>query len=195
MKQQVDAYLNRFGLNTYLVITGVLIVLTALILYLMGRIPICECGYVKLWHGNVFSSENSQHLTDWYTFSHIIHGFAFYWFATLLFKRWPLGAWLVLATIVEAGWEILENTDFIINRYRETTISLDYFGDSIINSVFDIIAMVVGFWLARKLPVWFIIALVLIFEITTTYLIRDGLLFNIIMLIYPFEFILEWQNG
>lgn len=160
----------------------------------MGQVPICKCGYVKLWHGVVFSAENSQHISDWYTPSHVIHGFAFYGLLWLVGRRWPLGVRLLLATMIESGWEILENTDMVINRYREVTISLDYYGDSVLNSVCDILAMVFGFFLASRFPVWFTVALTVFLELVVLYFIRDNLTLNIIMLLYPLESIRNWQS-
>ena len=176
-------------------ITGALILGTAITLLLMGRVPICTCGYVKLWHGETMSSENSQHLMDWYTPSHLLHGLIFYAALWLVARRLSFGWRLAVATVVECAWEILENGDAIIERYREVTISLDYFGDSVINSVADILAMVVGFYLARLLPVWASVGLVIGFEVLTAVVIRDGLALNIIMLLFPLEAILEWQAG
>jgi Protein of unknown function (DUF2585) len=182
--------------QTALLVAGI-IAAAAAALYLMGHPLICTCGYVKLWHFDVQSAENSQHLFDWYTPSHLIHGFLFYWLLWLASRWLPMsfGLRLVLAVAIEASWEVIENTDFVINHYREMTISLDYYGDSVINSVSDILFMVAGFFLAAWWPVWLTVATALALELFVGIMIRDNLTLNVLMFVWPLDSVLHWQQA
>lgn len=161
----------------------------------MGQPLISASGIVKLWHGVVLSAENSQQISDWYTFSHIIHGFLFYLGLWLLFPRTSVAFRFLLAVGIEVSWEVFENTDFIINRYREQALAQGYTGDSIINSVCDTLAMIGGFLLAYRLPAWMTTCALIALEVFTLVMIRDSLALNIIQLIYPVEMVANWQSG
>ena len=166
---------------------------TFLIMAAMGRPPICACGTVELW-GKV-GPKQSQMLADWYTPSHIIHGFLFYALLHWLFPRAPMEGRFALALVIEAVWEVFENTPMVIDRYREATIALGYSGDSILNSLSDVAMMAVGFAAARRLPLWVSVLIVLILELVPLIVIRDNLALNFIMLLAPSDAILHWQAG
>ncbi|MFZ9394965.1 MAG: DUF2585 domain-containing protein [Erythrobacter sp.] len=174
---------------------------TLALLLLMDRPPICECGTIKLWHGNINSSGNSQHISDWYTPSHVIHGMLFYGLAWLLFVRQGIGGqgsakWgLVLAVALEAAWEVVENTPFVIDRYRSVTVNWGYSGDSVLNSMADLGWMSLGFFLALRLPVKLTVALALAMEVLVAIVVRDNLTLNVIMLLWPIDAIAQWQAG
>lgn len=171
----------------------VLIVAAAAILLAMGRNPMCTCGTVELWVAGRDSPKTSQMLADWYSTSHIVHGLLFYAGLWLVARRWPVERRFLIALVIEAGWEILENTPWVIDRYRHATAALGYNGDSVINSMSDIAMMALGFLAARKLPVWAAIALLLVLELVPLYVIRDNLALNIWMLLWPTKGVAAWQ--
>jgi hypothetical protein len=176
-----------------------ILAITLGVLYAMGRPLICTCGTVELWHGAINSAEDSQHIADWYSFSHVIHGFLFYLALWLCAHKinWLKPTWsrFTMAVLLESAWEVLENTPLIINRYREATIALGYNGDSILNSTSDILFMSLGFVLAMRFPVWLTICIALALEVTTAILIRDNLTLNILMLVFPVDAVHQWQGG
>ena len=167
--------------------------LVVLIMLAMGRPPICTCGTVELW-GEV-GPKQSQMLADWYSPSHIVHGFIFYALLSLLWSKGPIEQRFLAALLIEAAWEIAENTPMVIDRYREATIALGYSGDSILNSASDVAMMAIGFLAARKLPVWASVAIVLALELVPLIVIRDNLTLNVWMLLAPNETLKLWQTG
>jgi hypothetical protein len=167
--------------------------LAASILWAMGRPAVCACGTIDLW-GQV-GPQQSQMLADWYSPSHVIHGLIFYALLWKLVPRWPVERRLLVALLVEAAWEIAENTPLVIDRYREATMALGYSGDSILNSVSDIAMMVLGFLAARRLPVRASIALAVALELLTLAVIRDNLTLNVWMLLWPTDALRSWQAG
>ncbi len=181
------------------IVSAIIALVAVAILLAIGRPPICECGYVKLWHGRINDAGNSQHIADWYTPSHIIHGMLFYALGWLLFVKrgwgWAHGPrWgLVLAVFLESAWEVLENTEMVINRFRAVTANYGFSGDSVLNSAADIGWMAFGFWLALRLPVRITVALALLGEVVAALVVRDNLTLNVIMLLFPIEAIAEWQ--
>jgi hypothetical protein len=174
-------------------IAAAFILAQGVVLYMFGQPTICECGHVKLWENSVLSSGNSQHIADWYTFSHVVHGFIFYGLLAWLVPGLSLRTRLYVALGVEIGWEILENTPMVIQHYREQALAQGYTGDSILNSVMDTVAMAVGFVLAWRLPWWAIVAAAIFMEAFVLYMIRDGLVLNVVNLIHPITSIAEWQ--
>jgi hypothetical protein len=178
----------------WFVLAGVLCAMT-LQLRRQGRLWICACGSVKAWAGNINSADNSQQLFDPYTFTHVIHGFMFIALVHLLSPRLSEVWKIVSALSLEAVWEVIENAAYIINRYRSDTISIGYTGDTILNSFGDILACALGAVVARRLGVVKTLVLTGIIEATLLILVRDSLLLNIIMLIYPIEALRVWQSS
>ena len=183
------------SLRLTLLLGTLILAVQALVLALFGQPPICECGYVKFWEGVVSGPGNSQHLTDWYTFSHIIHGFLFYLLLRYLFPQLTVAARMALALGIEVAWEVLENTPMVINHYRQQALAQGYVGDSIINSISDTLAMAGGFIAAWRLPIVATVFAALGLELIVGYLIHDNLALNILNFIYPLEFITNWQAG
>ncbi|GAA4711183.1 DUF2585 family protein [Sphingomonas lutea] len=177
-------------------LTSILIVIAAgVILLAMGRNAICTCGTVDLWVGTRDGPTTSQMLSDWYSPSHVAHGLLFYAGLWLVARRWPIETRFLVALLIEAAWEIAENTPWIIDRYREQTAALGYTGDSIVNSLSDIGMMALGFLAARKLPLWLSLGLLLALELVPLFVIRDNLTLNVWMLLAPNESLQAWQSA
>ncbi len=160
-----------------------------------GRLWLCSCGHFRLWLGDAWGSETSQQLFDPYSFTHMLHGFAF---AGRLALLRPLENWrwrVALAGAAEAAWEVFDNTEYVINRYRETTAALGYNGDTVVNSLGDIIACTAGVLLARRLGALKSLLVFALTEAVLLFWIRDSLLLNILLLVYPSEKLRAWQAG
>ena len=171
------------------------IAFTAITEWQMGRLPLGPDGKFGWWDGNIWGSENSQRVADVYSFTHFIHGILFYAFLWLIAKKLPVRFRFLLATLLESLWEILENSSFIINRYREVTISLGYVGDSILNSCSDIVMMALGFLFAYRARTWMSVAIILLLEIICLFWVRDNLTLNLVMLIHPSDALKAWQSA
>lgn len=172
-----------------------IIAATVALLLAMGRPPICTCGTVELWVNQGDSPKTSQMLADWYSPSHVIHGLLFYWLLRLGLRARPVERRFLLALLVEIAWEVLENTDWAIQRYREATIAIGYTGDSVLNTLSDIGMMAAGFWLAGKLPAWLTVLLAIVLELAALLAVRDNLTLNVWMFLFPNDAIRAWQAG
>jgi hypothetical protein len=173
-----------------------LLAFTTYFLYSQGRFWICSCGFVKLWAGDIWSAiDNSQHIIDPYSFSHIQHGLLFYWLVAWVLPRLSLAWRFVAAMTIESGWEMFENSSVMIRRYNEMTISKDYTGDTIINSFSDLAMCTLGFWIAHYLGFRRTLVLFIAIEVVMILWIRDSMFLNIIMLLFPIEAIRNWQMG
>ena len=180
--------------RTFLVIVAAALLTQVAVLHLLGQPFICACGYVKLWEGVVLSSGTSQHLADWYSPTHVIHGVVFYFLIWLAAPRLPASHRYLVALFAEVAWEILENTPYVINVYRQQALAQGY-GDSIINSLSDVAMMSLGFFLAWRLPVAATAALAISLELFVGFSIRDNFTLNILNFIHEFELIKRWQSG
>jgi len=191
---------DRFKFDTrrdYLpwLIMAIFVIVAMFTLKFDGRVWWCQASDYSPWAWDIWSTHNSQHLIDPYSFTHILHGILEFWLLGLFLRKVPLAWRLVMAVMIEGSWEIAENSSYIINRYREETISLDYFGDSIINSISDMLCCASGFVTAYKLRFWKSLFLFIATEIVLIFWIHDSLIINIIMLIHPIEAIKHWQMG
>lgn len=200
MRKTDQTFFRVFGVfrgpNSFPAVTVSAIIAVAVVcLTVQGRVWWCEAGDAWPWSWDVWSRHNSQHAIDPYSFTHILHGILGFWLTGLVFRRVPVAWRFVIAIFIESSWEVIENTNYMINRYREATISLDYFGDSITNSLFDIICCGLGFAIAYKIRLWWSAAIFFTTEAILLIWIHDSLLLNILMLIWPLEAVKQWQMG
>jgi hypothetical protein len=180
-------------IKNVVIVSAFILIAQGMLLIAMGQPLICTCGYVKLWEGVVLSNGNSQHLTDWYTFTHLIHGFLFYFLLWLWFPSQPISVRFLIALGIEASWEVIENTPIVIQHYRQQALAVGYIGDSVINSLSDSLSMIIAFWFAWRFPWWLVLIGAIGIEGWLAYEIHDGLTLNIINLIHVFPMIKSWQ--
>lgn len=185
--------MTHHPVRTIVIWSGILIIIQIGLLWVMRQPWICACDSIHLWVSDIFSSQMSQHLFDWYSFSHVIHGFLFFMILRLMFPRLSWGYRLLCALAIEIGWEVAENTPYVINAYREQALAQGYVGDSIINSVMDTLSMVAGFIMASRLSVWLIVVVAIVFELFVAFYIHDNLSLNILNFIYPLDSVTAWQ--
>jgi hypothetical protein len=182
---------NNRTLTVAAILGGFLIIST---LWVWGQPLICTCGNIQLWIGSIWSSGNSQHIADWYTLSHIVHGLIIFPLGRLLFPRISFNALLAVAILTGTAWEIVEHTNFVLDQFRDTTVNQGYTGDSVINAVSDYVFMLAGFFVGSMLPSLVTLALIVILELTAALIARDSLLLEAVMLVHRFEAIESWQQ-
>jgi len=186
----------NFVKKYWVVIVGMVVIMavTGGIEAWSGRALLGPDGLFGWWDGNIWGSENSQRVADAYSFSHIIHGMIFYWFLWLVARKVPVKYRFIMALVLEAAWELLENSPIIIDRYRAATIAQGYVGDSVLNSVSDVLMAGIGFVIARYSRVWATVVLIVMMELGCLFWIRDNLTLNVVMLVYPIESLKVWQS-
>ncbi|HKB68031.1 MAG TPA: DUF2585 family protein [Pyrinomonadaceae bacterium] len=192
---KTPAAIKRFRAQKYWPVFAIVasFIASALLLRLEGRLWLCACGSIQLWSGQICSANNSQHFLDPYSFTHVLHGFLFFWLIAWVFSRLRTNWQLALAVAVEACWEVFENTNFIIDRYRSETAALGYNGDTVVNSFGDILCCLVGFIVARRLGLRRSLIVFAILELVLIVWIKDSLLLEILMLVVPIDAVRAWQ--
>lgn len=183
------------GSNQSMYVFAVVGVLTiGFFLYLWGQPPICTCGQVKLWVGSIFDSGNSQHIADWYTLSHILHGVLIALLGRLVFPKWRFRSILQIAIVTGIMWELVEHTPWVLDAFRGTTINAGYQGDSVLNAMMDYVWMLGGFFAAYSMRIWVVLLIVLVLELSAALIARDSLILSTLMLVYPIEAVGDWQQ-
>ena len=177
-----------------IVAAGVVLMVMVVLLRAQGRLLLCACGQFEIWTSDTCSSNNSQQLFDPYSFTHVLHGFLFFYLVMLVFRRLSRGWQVVLTLALEAAWEVFENSSFVIDRYRTATAALGYQGDTVVNSIGDLACALIGFLIARQVGVRNSLILFVLFELILVLWIHDSLLLQILMLVWPIEAIKAWQT-